>query len=516
MTKKTAIATTLLLLVTTVLYAGYYEQGRSFFAKKNYDRAREMFRKAAESGGPGDAYYFLGEIEKIKTNYHEAEEYYKSAITHKSTSRQYLINSYWNALLMAEQRNDYAAVATICRSMWIKTGDAGARQKIETLINKLLWSDNNDAIDAYNKGMDLKKNGKTAEAMEKFQQALRTDQSFLAPKFEIGMYAYNAGDMDRASGYLQDIASAIPFYAEVQFVLGDIQFARHNYQDAIGHFDKVQEYGFIDRAAEYRMRIKRGTCYYNMDDYPNAEKEIDRALKYNAASVEALLLMSAVKIKMEKYNDALKVLNKANTTNPDNPEIQYQLGSVYYKQDDPRHVACFDRLFSLAGGKKDNPTKYRKVFMILAKHYYDGRNFERASVILGSFDDKTHTFDSRLLAARTFFSMKKFDAAIEHWEKVSPPSDDRFLLCKAYAQSGRREKAKALLAELAAGGTGDYLSRAKTDPVLSGIAREIDSSGAVKKAAPDGKETGGDRQPDPKPKPDTHEGSPGDASGGNK
>jgi tetratricopeptide (TPR) repeat protein len=505
-----------MVLFSSLLYAGFYEQGRSFYAKKNYERAREMFLKAAESGGSGDAYYFLGEIEKIKTNYQQAGEYYKSAISHRSTSRQYLINSYWNALLLAEQRNDYAGVASICRSMWIKTGDAGARQKLETLINKLLWSDNNDAIDAYNRGMELKKNGKASDALDKYHEALRIDSSFLAPKFEIGMHAYTTGDLDRASSYLEEIASAIPFYAEVQLVLGDIQFARHTYQGAIDHFDRVQEYGFIDRAAEYRMRIKRGTCYYNMENYPGAEKEIDRALKQNASSVEALLLMSAIKIKMEKYNDALKALNRANTTSPDNPEIQYQLGSVYYKQDDPRHIACFDRLFSLAGGKKENPAKYRKVFMILTKHYYEARNFERAAAILASFDDRTHTFDSRLLSARTSFSLKKYDAAIEQFEKISPPAEDRFLLCKAYALSGRREKAKALLAELAAGGTGDYLSRAKNDAALSGIARELDASGTIKKNEQDTKGSGGDRQPAPEPKPDTRDGAPGDSAEGEK
>jgi len=499
--KRKAFLTTCMLLLATALFAGYYEQGRSFYVKKNYDRAREMFLKAAESGGPGDAYYFLGEIERIRSNYLEAEKYYRSAISHKTTSRQYLINSYWNALLFAEQRNDYPAIAAICRSMWIRTGDAAARQKIETLINKLLWSDNNDAIDDYNAGMDLKKNGKAAEAMAKFQDALRTDSSFLAPRFEIGMMAYNAGEHDRASGYLEDIAAKIPFYAEVQLVLGDLQFARHNYRSAVEHYDKVEEYGFIDRAAEFRVRIKRGTCYYNLDEFPYAEKELDKALSYSARSTEALLLMSAIKIKMEKYTDALKTLQRAGAVSPDNPEIQYQLGSVYYKQDDPRYTACFEKLFSLAGSRKDVPAKYRKVFLLLARHHYDARGFERAEAILAAFDDKGHTFDSRLLAARTAYQLKKYDAAIEQYEKVAPPADDRFLLCKAYALSGRREKAKALLAELAAGGAGDYLTRAKNDPVLSSMAREL-GGGATPEP---------DATPRPEPKTDSGESGSGGA-----
>lgn len=486
--KQKAMFTACMLFLSTALFAGYYEQGRGFYIKKNYDRAHEMFLKAAESGGPGDAYYFLGEIERIRSNYSEAEKYYRAAISHRTTSRQYLVNSYWNALLFAEQRNDYPAVASICRSMWIRTGDASARQKIETLVNKLLWSDNNDAIDAYNAGMELKKSGKPAAAMEKFQDALRTDPSFLAPRFELGITAYNAGEYDKASGYLEDIASKIPFYAEVQLILGDLQFARHNYRSAAEHYDRVQEYGLLDRAGEYRLQIKRGTCYYNLDEYPLAEKELEKALSYGPRSTEALLLMSAIKIKLEKYGDALKSLQKANAASPDNPEIQYQIGSVYYKQDDPRYVASFEKLFSLAGSRKDAPAKYRKVFMILAKRHYDARGFERAEAILATFDEKSHTFDSRLLAARTAYQLKKYDAAIDQFEKISPPAEDRFLLCRAYALSGRREKAKALLSELAASGAGDYLGRARNDAALSGIAREIEG-GRVKPA------------PDPTPRP---------------
>src|SRR5690606_7069668 len=113
-------------------------------------------------------------------------------------SRQYLINSYWNALLMAEQRNDYESAVSICRSMWLRTRDAAARQKIESLINKFLWTDNNDAIEKYNEGIELKKSGKGTEAMDRFRSAVSIAGSFLAPKFELGMNAYNTGDLDRA------------------------------------------------------------------------------------------------------------------------------------------------------------------------------------------------------------------------------------------------------------------------------------------------------------------------------
>ncbi len=468
------------------LAAGYYEQGRRLYIRKQYEKSKEMFQKAAEAGESGNAYYFLGEIEKTQGNYLEAEKHYKTAITKPGISRQYLINSYWNALLMAEQRNDYESVVSICRSMWVRTGDAAARQKIDSLINKFLWTDNAEAVDKYNEGAALRKSGKTEEALGRFKEALGIDGAFLAPKFELGMAAYKSGDLDVAAGYLGDIAAKIPFYAEVQNVLADIQFGRRSYRNAIDHYDKVLEYGFLDGASDNRLRIRRGTCYYKIGDYASAEKDIERAMRGNPKSTDAMILLSATRIKMKKFSDAMKVLQKANAASPNNPEIQYQIGSIYYRENDQRYIAAYDRLFSLVGGKNKYPSRYRKVFILLAKHYHGNGNDGRTLAILKTLDDRSQTYETRLLSARAHYGLKEYDNAIDQFEKLSLGNDDKLTLCRAYVQSGRRQKAKSLLAELAV--SGDYLSRAKRDPVLSGLARELESESAPVRPEPQKKE----------------------------
>lgn len=500
------LALTLSLVLQLYGAAGFYEQGRRFYIRKQYDKAKEMFLKAAETGSSGNAYYFLGEIEKTQGNYLEAEKYYKTAITKKGISRQYMINSYWNALLMAEQRNDFESVVSICRSMWLKTGDAAARQKIESLINKLLWTDSSEAVDKYNEGIGLKKNGKSEEALSRFNEAIGIDRAFLAPRFEIGMAAYNSGDLDRASSFLGDIAAKIPFYAEVQLVLADIQFNRRNYRNAIDHYDRVMEYGFLDGATDNRVRIRRGTCHYKLGEYREAEEDIDRAVSGSARPVEALLLLSAIKIKMGKNSEAMKTLQQANAANPDNPEIHYQIGSIHFRENDPRYAAAYDRLFALAGGKKTYPARYRKAFIKLARHHYETRNYGRTITILGSLDEKSQSFETRLLTARAHYGLKEYDSAIDQFEKLSLDNEDKFTLCRAYAQTGRRQKAKALLSELSL--SGDYLSRARRDPLLSGMALEMDGGGE-RKPEPDKKEPGPEKKkPEEKKQPELKKKTP--------
>jgi tetratricopeptide (TPR) repeat protein len=76
------------------LLAGYYEQGRSFFVYKKYDKAKEMFLKATEKREHGDALYFLGEIEKIQGNFKTAEDYFARCVASGSTTGKYLKNAY--------------------------------------------------------------------------------------------------------------------------------------------------------------------------------------------------------------------------------------------------------------------------------------------------------------------------------------------------------------------------------------------------------------------------------------
>ena len=59
------------------------------------------------------------------------------------------------------------------------SGDAAARQKIESLINKLLWTDSSEAVDKYNEGIGLKKNGKSEEALSRFNEAIGIDRDQL-------------------------------------------------------------------------------------------------------------------------------------------------------------------------------------------------------------------------------------------------------------------------------------------------------------------------------------------------
>jgi len=106
----------------------YHSMGRNAYVYRNYAKAKEMFLKDVETTGNGDSYYFLGEIAKIEKNYDEAINYFAIAVN-KNTTRKFLVNAYWNLVILYEERGDYPNYIKYCRELWFRTGDSSAKNK---------------------------------------------------------------------------------------------------------------------------------------------------------------------------------------------------------------------------------------------------------------------------------------------------------------------------------------------------------------------------------------------------
>jgi tetratricopeptide (TPR) repeat protein len=114
---------------------------------------------------------------------------------------------------------------------------------------------------------------------------------------------------------------------------------------------------------------------------------------------------------------------------------------------------------------------------MLAKNCFEEKRYARVIAIVKSLNEKSQSYDARLLAAKASYQLKEYDAAIDYFEKISLGNEDKFTLCKAYALSGRREKAKVTLSVLMQ--SGEYASKARQDPALSGIVKEIEKDKTI-------------------------------------
>lgn len=461
-----------LLIINGSVFANYYEKGCQNYIRKKYDIAREMFLKEVEINGSGNAYYFLGEIEKNKGNLEKAEEYFRESIS-KNTENKYLKLAYWNLIVLVEQRGKYDQMVKTCRELWDKLGDGGAQAKVETLINKFLWTDSVEAVDAYNAGIEYKNKNMSGDAKNEFNNAIQYDSDFLAPKFELGLIFYREDNVTNALYYLNDVIDEIPFYGELHLLLGDIYYKRQLYQYSINHYNQAMEFAFLDRNTEYTLRLQRGTSLFKTGDYENSVIDIQAAGRINNRALEPLLILSAVNIKNNRYNEALESLKNAEKISPGNPEILFQIGSVYYKLNDEKYIATFERLLDILSARRESILpKYMKVFVLLLKNNFVDGKYEKAAKIIELLPDNMKDYDLTLIAAKTYHNLNRPGKAIENFEKLSLSNDDKFLLAINYARNDMDDKAKNILMDLFY--YQGYAEKAKLDNSLRKIASDIE------------------------------------------
>ncbi len=481
-TTVAAAATIFIMLLHSTLYAGYFEQGSRYFVFKKYDKAREMFLKAVETGDDGNSYYFLGEIEKNEKNYDKALEYYKNAVSHRIQVK-YLKLAYWNIIILAERKSDYDAMVKGCRDLWDRLKDHGAKTKVESLINKLLWTENEEAKEKYKNALKLRNEGKTEDAASEFRAALNSDSGFLAPKFELGLLELKKENHAGALRYFTEVADKIPFYGEVHLLLGDIHLRRGSYRDARQHFDRALDLGFLDNATKSTIYLKSATCSYNMRDYERAREDIYKIHSGRQTSLEVLLLSSAISIKKENYQEALKTLERAAAVDPNNTEIPYQIGSIHYRMGNPSYISQFDRLYEMTAASEDEiPAKYYKAFSLLAKALYGKELYSRTEKIIRKLPDSAKDRELRLILAQSLYRQDKLTDAITHFEALNlTDNEDRFMLCRMYARTGNKGKAREILLRLYIYDT--YRKKAHADPVLKPLADAIDAEKEKEKEA---------------------------------
>ncbi len=478
--KKTLIITMILFLLPEILFSSQYHHiGRNAYVYRNYAKAKENFLKDVEISGSGDSYYFLGEIEKNEKNYDLAIQYFAAAVS-RNTSRKFLINSYWNLIILYEERGDYPNYIKYCREFWFKTRDSSARQKIDTLINKLLWSDNEEAVKKYNEGVALLKKGDTNNASQSFRDAINIDSMFLSPKFELGMIAYKANNNSDTMYYLAPIAERIPFYAEVQLIIGNINFNSKNYTSAITNFSSVLEYGFADKETEYNTMLKRGTCYYHTGDYENAEKDISSASESVKGNNEPLVILAAIYIKKKELDSALKILQKAEAITANDPVVLFQTGSIYFYRNDDKYAPYFDRLHDIVKENDTEYKKYSKAFKLLMTYHYNKKNFTRSLEISNRLLSGGNDYEIIITSARSSHHLGQHEEAITSFKKISlQNSSDKILLAGSYAATGRKEHAMEILKNLQY--DQNALSEAKNNNHLLPLIKEVEKEAEQKR-----------------------------------
>jgi len=271
---------------------------------------------------------------------------------------------------------------------------------------------------------------------------------------------------------LSYIGNKIPFYAEVHMILGELNFKKNNYSAAVNNYTSMINYGFIDKNTEYKAILRRGACYYYLNRYDEAENDIESALNYIKNDIEPMMMLSAIYIKKKDFDEALKLLSRAEILSPNNTMILFQTGSIYYHKNDPQYISYFDKLFDMTKKNDTELTKYTKAFKLLLTVHFDRKNYTHSLEIAEAVNRVQKDDEVIIIGAKSSYNLKLYSKSIGLFEQVQLNNNIKPMLASAYAQTGNKNKAVEVLKSLL---NDEFAKReAMKDPLLNDYIKEIE------------------------------------------
>ncbi len=255
----------------------------------------------------------------------------------------------------------------------------------------------NDAIIAFNKGLEAKQAENYDEALAKFNEAIKianevgedaedvvlnVQSQIPAVYYQMAMALYNKKEIDKAIDKFKETIDAANKYSDpdmakkasnaisqLYYFKGATSYQNANYEEALGFFNQSIEYYPDNYKAFYMI----AASYKSLDDdeklYDAAKKAADVAKansdnKYYENSLKLagdyFLLKGNNAKKAEKYDNAIKYLNYSLEFDPENKDAYLLLLQIYNAQSN------WDKAIDAANKaleyEKDDPTQKAGIY----------------------------------------------------------------------------------------------------------------------------------------------------------
>jgi tetratricopeptide (TPR) repeat protein len=127
---------------------------------------------------------------------------------------------------------------------------------------------------AFDKGQELLKKNKLADAREEFEKAVQIDQQYAAAWLELGKLQAESGDADMARGSFRVALKADPKFVNPYLELSALALNDRKWQEAADLTDQALKLDAFDYPQAY---LFNAAAKYNMQEFEAAEKSIVEA-----------------------------------------------------------------------------------------------------------------------------------------------------------------------------------------------------------------------------------------------
>lgn len=138
--------------------------------------------------------------------------------------------------------------------------------------------------------------------------------------------------VDEAEALLERVSNENPKNIKALEALGNIMRSRKRYEEAAGYYTRVINSLGDPDASDWVHFYSRGTCYERLKKWPEAEEDLQQAVKLNPDQPLALNYLGYSWIDQNRnLQEGLKLIEKAVALKPDDGYIVDSLGWAHYQ-----------------------------------------------------------------------------------------------------------------------------------------------------------------------------------------
>jgi tetratricopeptide (TPR) repeat protein len=167
-----------------------------------------------------------------------------------------------------------------------------------------------DAVKAFEKGVKLSAEGKTDEAIEKFEHAIE-----IAPAFYQGSSFLSKGDFAAAQAQFEEVIKVQQADAAAYFNLGNVYLMTNRAEDSY----RAIQAGLKREPTSAKGQFLLGTLYARTGRVAEAEQQLQNVLQLDPTISKAHLELANIYLRQNERGQAIHELNTFLSRFPDDP-----------------------------------------------------------------------------------------------------------------------------------------------------------------------------------------------------
>ncbi len=357
-----------------------------------------------------------------------------------------------------------------------------------TLFTHAINVTENNWIAHHNLGSALFEDGRTAEAINHYNEALKINPVYAEPHYNLGNVLAGQGKLDEAVSHYHEALRINPDHTEAHNNLGNALVKQKRFAEALDHYSEALRINPDFIKAHYNL----GATFAEQGKAAEAIDHFTSALKINPDYVEAHNNLGNVLAKQGRVAEAIDHYSEALRINHDNAKVHNNLGSALVEQE--RTVEAIDHFTSALKINPDYAEAHYNLGNALARqgkldeaigHYSEAlrinpddaearSNLETALAVLKETDAAIKKLQKLLEVnpgnpemhydlGNLYYKKRKLDEAIYHYQKSLSLQPDAVQvlnnLAIAYMTKKEHEKAVSTfnrMAELQPDNAGIY------------------------------------------------------------